>query len=69
MEDLLIAILCLAVIALAVKLNRLDSDSTQLAELRDLIHRLEQRLGGLERQFHSQSFLYSRYRETILKLL
>jgi uncharacterized membrane protein len=55
MEELLIALLCLAVIALAVKLNRLDSDGTQLAELRDLIHRLEQRLGGLERQFHSQA--------------
>jgi len=51
MEEFFIALLCLSVIALAVKLNGIDSGGTSLAELRDLIQRLEQRLVILERRF------------------
>jgi hypothetical protein len=55
MEEFFIALLCLSVIALAVKLNGIDSGGTSLAELRDLIHRLEQRLAILERRLADQA--------------
>jgi uncharacterized membrane protein len=50
MEESLVAILCIAVIGLAIKLSRLSDASATIAGLIDLTRRLEQRLGTLERQ-------------------
>jgi uncharacterized membrane protein len=55
MEELIVAILCIAVIALAIKLNRLVDAKEALSELRDLTWRLEQRLANLERQVARQA--------------
>lgn len=50
MEGFLIAVLCFAVIGLAIKLGRLSDASATIAELLNLTRRLEQRLTTLERQ-------------------
>ena len=55
MEAFLIAVLCLAVIVLAIKLNRLVDAQAALSELGDLTRRLEQRLTNLERQVAGKS--------------
>jgi len=55
MEEFLVAILCIAVIALAIKLSRLTDATAAIAELIDITRRLEQRLANLERQVARQA--------------
>ena len=55
METFLVAILCFAVIALAIKISRLSDTQAAIAELGDLIRRLDQRLVHLERHVAAQA--------------
>ena len=55
MEEVLVAILCFAVIGLVIKVSRLADARESIAGLVDLIHRLEQRLTRLELQVARQN--------------
>lgn len=50
MEEFVVAILCFAVIGLAIKVSRMADAKNAIAELFDLTRRLEQRLTHLEQQ-------------------
>ena len=55
METFLVALLCFAVIGLAIKLSSVSTSKDKLAELGDLIRRIDQRLTNLERHIASQA--------------
>jgi len=55
MEELLVAVLCIAVIAIVIKLNRLTDAIAELPALQNLLRDLEHRISNLERQLTHQA--------------